>query len=102
MSRKKKSKRAKPQKREMPERIPDSPENIMRALVGASPKKVTDWKYLKAEPLSYYNNRSERNSHRLGSAMLPLLVVARLVTGVYNSPSKALRTRMEGPSDLGV
>ena len=34
----------------MPERIPDSPENIMKALVEAPPKKVGDWEYLKEEP----------------------------------------------------
>ena len=50
MSKRKKAKRKVPQKREMPERIPDSPENIMRALVEAPPKKVRDWEYLKAEP----------------------------------------------------
>ncbi len=38
-----KSKRAKPQKREMPDRIPDRPENIMRALVETPPKFEDDW-----------------------------------------------------------
>ena len=47
---KKKARRKSPQKREMPERIPDSPENIMRALVEAPPKKVRDWEYLKELP----------------------------------------------------
>ncbi len=34
----------------MPEPIPDTPENIMRALVNAPPKKDKDWKYLDEEP----------------------------------------------------
>ena len=48
----KKKARKKPSKAElrMPEQIPDSPENIMRALVEAPPKKATDWEYLKTEP----------------------------------------------------
>ena len=48
----KRKRKRKPPKAEtrMPERIPDSPENIMRALVEAPPKKVRDWEYLKAEP----------------------------------------------------
>lgn len=31
----------------MPEPIPDTPENILRALLNASPKKRKDWGYLK-------------------------------------------------------
>ena len=50
MSKTKKGKRAKPQKREMPERIPDSPESIMRALAETPPRKATDWEYLETEP----------------------------------------------------
>ena len=42
--------KARPEKKEMPERIPDTPENIMRALVETPPRKTTDWEYLKAEP----------------------------------------------------
>ena len=30
----------------MPEPIPDTPENILRALMNAPPKKEKDWKYL--------------------------------------------------------
>ena len=42
--------KARPEKKEMPERIPDTPENIMRVLVETPPRKTTDWEYLKAEP----------------------------------------------------
>ena len=31
----------------MPERIDDTPENVMRVLVSTPPKKSTDWDYLK-------------------------------------------------------
>ena len=31
----------------LPERIPDTPENIMRALVSTPPKKDGEWDYLK-------------------------------------------------------
>ena len=51
MSKKKKGKRRSPQKREMPEPIPDSPENIMRALVDTPPKKGDDWRYLEPPKL---------------------------------------------------
>ena len=47
MKKEKKAKRAKPQKHEMPDQIPDRPENIMRALVNTPPKQENDWKYLK-------------------------------------------------------
>ncbi len=33
----------------MPEKIPDSAGNIMKALVNAPPKKRKDWKYLKTK-----------------------------------------------------
>ena len=33
----------------MPEPIPDSPENVAKALLKTPPKKQTDWKYLKKE-----------------------------------------------------
>ncbi len=33
----------------MPEPIPDTPENILRALVSTPPKKRKDWKYLKTK-----------------------------------------------------
>ena len=39
--------RGRPIEREMPERIPDSPENIARAIMQGPPKK--DWDYLKRE-----------------------------------------------------
>ena len=31
----------------MPEQIPDTPENVMRALINTPPKKKKDWVYLK-------------------------------------------------------
>ncbi len=31
----------------MPESIPDTPENIMRALIAGPPKKAHEWDYLK-------------------------------------------------------
>ena len=48
----KRKRKRKPPKVEtrMPERIPDSPETIMRALVDSPPKKVRDWEYLKEVP----------------------------------------------------
>ena len=36
--------------RQMPEQIPDTPENIMRALVSTPPKKRTEWDFLKQNP----------------------------------------------------
>lgn len=33
----------------LPERIPDTAENIMKALVNTPPKKNKDWKYLKTK-----------------------------------------------------
>ena len=50
MNKKKKAKRRSAQKKEMPERIPDSPENIMWAQVTATPKQKEDWRYLKEAP----------------------------------------------------
>ena len=40
--------RGRPVELQMPERIPDTPENVARALVNAKPKKRNEWKYLKA------------------------------------------------------
>lgn len=34
----------------MPEKIDDTPEKIMRALVETPPKKAEDWKYAKGKP----------------------------------------------------
>ena len=36
-----------PVKHKMPDPIPDTPENIMRALVNAPPRDPDDWDYLK-------------------------------------------------------
>ena len=45
-SKKQKRKVGRPPK-PMPERIPDTPENIARALLGTPPKKEEDWRYIK-------------------------------------------------------
>ena len=42
-----KPKRGRPVERDWPESIPDSPENIARALMGSAPKDEEDWEYLK-------------------------------------------------------
>ena len=34
----------------MPEPIPDTPENIMRAILSTPPKREDEWDYLKREP----------------------------------------------------
>ena len=39
--------RGRPVEREWPESIPDSPENIARALMSGPPKAEEDWRYLK-------------------------------------------------------
>ena len=36
-----------PVEKQMPEPIPDTPENIMRALLETPPRKKDDWDYLK-------------------------------------------------------
>lgn len=36
-----------PVEKEMPEPIPDTPENIMRSLLATPPKRRGDWDYLK-------------------------------------------------------
>ena len=36
-----------PVEKPWPDRIPDTPENVAKALVRAKPKKMTEWKYLK-------------------------------------------------------
>ena len=44
-----KRKRGRPQK-PMPERIPDTPENVAMALLTTQPKSRDEWEYLKEEP----------------------------------------------------
>ena len=39
--------RGRPVEREWPEPIPDTPENIARALMAGPPKAEEDWRYLK-------------------------------------------------------
>ena len=36
-------------KRAMPARIPDTPENVARALLSASPKKPAEWEHLRKQ-----------------------------------------------------
>ena len=43
----KKRSRGRPVEKRWPDRIPDTPENVARALVRAKPKKQDEWKYLK-------------------------------------------------------
>ena len=40
-------KRGRPVERPMPEPIPDTPENIMRAILTTPPKRDDEWEYLK-------------------------------------------------------
>ena len=47
---KKPKKRGRPAKRTMPPPIPDTPENIMKAVLNAPPKKRDEWDYLKDYP----------------------------------------------------
>ncbi len=39
--------RGRPVEKPIAERIPDTPGNIARAILGTAPKKNKDWKYLK-------------------------------------------------------
>jgi len=39
--------RGRPIKYPVPEPIPDTPENVMRALLGAAPRLENDWDYIK-------------------------------------------------------
>ena len=38
-----------PVEKEMPEPIPDTPENVMRALLRGKPRAKDDWDYLRRE-----------------------------------------------------
>ena len=40
-------KRGRPEEKQWPKPIPDSPENIARALMSGPPKAEEDWEYLK-------------------------------------------------------
>ncbi len=44
-----KRKRGRPSKRTMPDPIPDTPENVMKAIVETPPKRADEWRYLKDE-----------------------------------------------------
>ena len=47
MGERKSSKRVGRPSKPMPEQIPDTPENVMRALINTPPKKKNDWDHLK-------------------------------------------------------
>ena len=42
--------RGRPVERPLPEPIPDTPKNIMRAILATPPKHDDEWGYLKREP----------------------------------------------------
>ena len=42
-----KRQRGRPVEKPLPDPIPDTPENIMRAILNTPPKKDEDWDYLK-------------------------------------------------------
>ncbi len=46
-SNKQKRRRGRPEKLVMPDPIPDTPENVARALMRSPPKKEDEWRYLK-------------------------------------------------------
>ena len=48
----KKRQRGRPPVYPMPEPIPDSPENIAKAILSTPPKKDSEWEYLKKYPRS--------------------------------------------------
>ena len=37
---------------DMPEPIPDTPENVAKAILSTPPKKADEWEYLKEKPVS--------------------------------------------------
>ena len=47
MTDKKRNGRGRPVEYPMPERIPDTPENIVRTILTTRPKKPHEWRYLK-------------------------------------------------------
>lgn len=47
MSDKPKKPRGRPVEKPMPEAIPDTPENVMRAILSTPPKREDEWEYLK-------------------------------------------------------
>lgn len=49
MSDKPKKPRGRPTEKTMPEPIPDTPENVMRAILATPPKREDEWNYLKEE-----------------------------------------------------
>ena len=44
---KQKKPRGRPPKLEMPDRIPDTPENVAKAVLNTPPKKREDWDFIK-------------------------------------------------------
>ena len=47
MTQAEKKARGRPTEKTMPEPIPDTPENVMRAILSTPPKRQDEWKYLK-------------------------------------------------------
>ncbi len=50
MTHKKAKKKDRPPKYPMPEPIPDTPENVARAILNTKPKPDSEWEYLKKYP----------------------------------------------------
>ena len=48
----KKPKRGRPPVYDMPEPIPDTPENVAKAILATPPKQDDEWEYLKESPKS--------------------------------------------------
>lgn len=46
---KKRRLRGRPVEKQWPDQIPDTPENVAKALVRARPKKPDEWEYMKKE-----------------------------------------------------
>lgn len=49
-TRKRKRRVGRPRKREYPEPINDTPENIAKAILNTSPRDEADWEYLQPRP----------------------------------------------------
>lgn len=53
-----KKSRGRPRTHQMPDPIPDSPQNVARILMATPPPKESEWQYLKdAPPTSTYNRK---------------------------------------------
>ena len=60
--------RGRPVEYEMPEQIPDTPENLAKVILNTPPKKEEDWEYMKksgrALPASAKKQRSKKGRLR--------------------------------------